>query len=347
MNDRLLYFGPSGIGDWCFIYPSLPALLESVSCKRAVLVLPYDNPGNRLLEGNPLIERVIYLNRKTRGLSLVIYALRSGRLLRWIRTERFSALAVSYLSNQADFLLLAALSGIPLRIGLASSMGATLLQHLAFTRLVKRPDTAGKVAMHRAFAESASSTPIAPLLMPPPLTTPFPHASYVVLGIGGGRDAEWRFWPAAHWKRLIELNPDLHFVLMGGGHNDRKQADAIAANKLSNVTDLVDRLDMKQAVAILAEARLVIGNDSGVTNIAATLGRPTLCVYGPTASNLTGPALLGAEPLSVPVPCGPCFGDNQDARTARGCLRRICLERVTPEQVCAAVRRHLQQASRA
>jgi len=77
----------------------------------------------------------------------------------------------------------------------------------------------------------------------------------------------------------------------------------------------------------------VVGNDSGLANIAASLGVATICPYGPTDPTLTGPALLGAHGLHVTVPCGPCFDDRQDATTARACSHRRCLGEVSAESV--------------
>jgi heptosyltransferase III len=41
--------------------------------------------------------------------------------------------------------------------------------------------------------------------------------------------------------------------------------------------------------ALLAHAAVFLGNDSGLTHLAATLGRPTVAVFGPTDANIWGP----------------------------------------------------------
>ncbi len=44
-----------------------------------------------------------------------------------------------------------------------------------------------------------------------------------------------------------------------------------------------------EVAQVLAEARLVVGNDSGLTHLAAALGSPTLALFGPTSPARTAP----------------------------------------------------------
>jgi len=44
---------------------------------------------------------------------------------------------------------------------------------------------------------------------------------------------------------------------------------------------VLDRLSLREMMAVLAEGKVVLGNDSGPRHVAAALGRPTLTLYGP------------------------------------------------------------------
>jgi heptosyltransferase III len=46
---------------------------------------------------------------------------------------------------------------------------------------------------------------------------------------------------------------------------------------------VIDRLDLRQLIALIAGARLLVGNDTGPTHIAAATGRPIVVIFG--ASN--------------------------------------------------------------
>ncbi len=55
------------------------------------------------------------------------------------------------------------------------------------------------------------------------------------------------------------------------------------------------KVKLGELLPFVAQARLLVGNDSGPTHMAAALGIPTLGLYGPTL-----PALAGVYPLSAP-----------------------------------------------
>jgi lipopolysaccharide export system permease protein len=56
----------------------------------------------------------------------------------------------------------------------------------------------------------------------------------------------------------------------------------IAALPAAQVIDLVGRTEPIQAAAWLARADLYVGNDSGLTHLAAAAGAPVLSLFGPS-----------------------------------------------------------------
>lgn len=344
----LLYFGPSGIGDWCFIWPSLPALLEQYGCDRVHIVVPYRNKGNELLALNPLVDEVTYLDRCTRGVSIVAYAFRWLGLLSKLRRRRFPVLAVSYLSNQVDFLLLSVLSGIPVRIGRDFPEAPFLGK--AFTLRVHCDSSIGRVKVHASYLEHwDGSTKMAmfdeALAQEQSLESAGLPGRFVVLAAGGGREAGWRFWPPQHFQTLVRCNPDINFVLLGGGQDDLDQAAAISGKHgFQNLYDLVNKTTMVQGLALISRAMAVVGNDTGIPNIAATLGVPTLVIYGPSNFEITGAHILGGEEVHIQVPCSPCFDDRQDPTEAEHCPHRNCMQMLDPERVAVRMRGLIQSS---
>jgi len=349
MSKTLLYFGPSGIGDWCFIYPSLPALLTKTSSTQLTLIIPYQNSGNELLKNNPLIKEVIYLNRETKGIGLLRYFFRWLSILTKIRKKNYSTLAVSYLSNQVDFLLLASLSGIKKRIGVLTTN--SFINKVAFNEYIQFTGKIDKVNNHQAYASDIHSLMDVPpmfgrvgdknrqkILQHFKIKTP-----YLVFGIGGGRNALWRFWRPEYYARLAdEFKNYSNIVLLGGGNDDAQQAEIIMQSLSSNkIINLVNQINMSDAVDIINGASCVIGNDSGITNIAATNHIKCLCLYGPTYPEKTGAALLGAIPVVTDTPpsCMPCFNDSlKPSSTDKPlhCTNRSCLHSLSPEEVINA-----------
>ena len=341
-SNKMIFFGPSGIGDWCFIYPSFAQLIHGFNPDWVTVVLAYENDGNRLLKHNNLINEVIYLNRITSGVKTLEYFFRILRFANKIRKENYKIAICSILSNQPDFLILTLLSGASTRIGCL--MKDSALERLAFNKTVhcKGQD---KIRAHNAFLRYTIVDK--EQWNPPPL---FPNQlfsntyvslnkfnlkekQYIILGVGGGRNAGWRFWPAEKYAALALTLPKYKCVLMGGGDDDKKQARIITKMN-ENVIDLVGKTSMVEGLHLIKNAALIIGNDSGIANIASTLHVPTICIYGPTDPNLTGPALLGAK-VVFEKQCSyqPCFNEYTDTTRALKCTNRVCLVEITVEKV--------------
>ncbi|RKX31931.1 MAG: hypothetical protein DRP22_03015 [Verrucomicrobia bacterium] len=81
-----------------------------------------------------------------------------------------------------------------------------------------------------------------------------------------------------------ELHLDSFFVL---GEADQHIRDSLERRK--DAPPVVDGLPLTDTAALLAASRAFIGNDSGVTHVAAALGLPTVAIFGPSDPSLWGP----------------------------------------------------------
>ena len=54
-------------------------------------------------------------------------------------------------------------------------------------------------------------------------------------------------------------------------------------------TECLEHPPIATLASTLASARLFIGNDSGVSHLAATVGAPTVAIYGPTSDVIWRP----------------------------------------------------------
>ncbi|HIE10714.1 MAG TPA: hypothetical protein EYP62_03815 [Kiritimatiellae bacterium] len=80
------------------------------------------------------------------------------------------------------------------------------------------------------------------------------------------------------------LHLDSFFVL---GEADGRIRDALAARR--DAPPVVDGLPLTDTAALLGASRAFIGNDSGITHVAAALGLPTIAIFGPSDASLWGP----------------------------------------------------------
>jgi ADP-heptose:LPS heptosyltransferase len=103
-------------------------------------------------------------------------------------------------------------------------------------------------------------------------------------------------WPAARFAELLDGWRGPFLVVEG-------PADGPAVDPLRSRTDVVVArgLPVRVLGALLAHASLYVGNDSGVTHLAAACGVPTLALFGPTDPALWSPVGPRARVLTAPA----------------------------------------------
>jgi heptosyltransferase-2 len=131
----------------------------------------------------------------------------------------------------------------------------------------------------------------------------------VLVGINPGAF----FGPAKRWllaryaqvaDRLIgALHAD---VLIFGSSAERPLAEEIARGMKHTPLILAGDTSLRQLIALLAQCRVVITNDSGPMHLAAAIGLPVIAVFGSTDERATGPIGPGARVVKRHVACSPC-----------------------------------------
>jgi ADP-heptose:LPS heptosyltransferase len=87
-------------------------------------------------------------------------------------------------------------------------------------------------------------------------------------------------------------------------------------------------------LARLRSAAAYIGNDSGVSHLAAWAGLPSVVIFGPTDPVRWRPWGRSVEIVQPPLDCMPCF-----ETAAENCAVADCLARITPGNVMEAFQR--------
>ncbi len=121
------------------------------------------------------------------------------------------------------------------------------------------------------------------------------------------------FGPAKRWllpryaqlaDRLIgALHAD---VLIFGSGDERPLAEDIARTMQHTPLILSGETSLRQLMALLAQCRVVISNDSGPMHLAAALGLPVVAIFGSTEERATGPIGPRARVVKRPAVCSPC-----------------------------------------
>jgi heptosyltransferase-2 len=139
-------------------------------------------------------------------------------------------------------------------------------------------------------------------------------------------------WPTRHFATLAA-------IFRGRGDEDiwliGSAGDAAAGADIARLADdacrnLCGETSLDQAIDLIAGARLVVSNDSGLMHIAAALDRPLLAIYGSSSPVYTPPLSPCAKIVSLQLECSPCF----KRECPLGHLN--CLNELTPQRVLTA-----------
>jgi ADP-heptose:LPS heptosyltransferase len=148
-----------------------------------------------------------------------------------------------------------------------------------------------------------------------------------------GAGSRKKAWPASRFAALGRaLACQSHKILIIQGPAD----EAITAEVLKGLAGipylLVRDKPITQLAALLSLAALFIGNDSGVSHLAAALKRPTIALFGPTDPVVWAPRNDRAFWLQGRAACTPCARDRQ-----RSCKQQQCLDAITVEAVMQCI----------
>jgi heptosyltransferase-3 len=98
---------------------------------------------------------------------------------------------------------------------------------------------------------------------------------------------------------------------------------------------VLDSLDVRQLIALVAGSRIFIGNDSGPTHVAAATGRPVVAIFGSSSSVHWRPWQTAHRVVQNDFPCNPCAGDRCYAFAEPRCILSITLAQV--QNACEAL----------
>lgn len=143
-------------------------------------------------------------------------------------------------------------------------------------------------------------------------------------------------WPSEYFVELAErvaAETDHKVVIFSDDETDRERLAPEARERVQ----FLPALDTDSFDAILANARLVVGNDSGPKHLAATRGVPTVSIHVARLNwNEWGQDSEGMI-LSKRVPCTGC-GLNDLQLCGRDA---VCVRAIRVDEVMAAARRYL------
>ncbi|MFH1758153.1 MAG: glycosyltransferase family 9 protein [Pseudomonadota bacterium] len=147
-----------------------------------------------------------------------------------------------------------------------------------------------------------------------------------VLVIHPGSGSPAKNWSPENFARVADrVSERSKVLLISGPANDGVEEVRRALKKADSF--VVDNLPLLQLAALLQRSTAYLGNDSGITHLAAALGMPTVAIFGPTDPAIWGPRGPGVRILYEKSSCAPCSSE------ARSACSRQCLERIDSDRV--------------
>ncbi|MDY6843116.1 MAG: glycosyltransferase family 9 protein [Thermodesulfobacteriota bacterium] len=96
---------------------------------------------------------------------------------------------------------------------------------------------------------------------------------------------------------------------------------------------VVSKASLLHIASLLATSHIYVGNDSGITHIAASLSLPTVAIFGSSDERLWSPRGEKVRVITGDTPCRPCSREIY-----RGCKDLACLLEIDVETIMSAMR---------
>lgn len=331
-NANVLVVRLRSIGDVVLTLPALQALHDwRPDLKIHLLVEPLCAP---LVERHPAISEVIVLRK-------------FWDTVRHLRRRHFAAAFNMHGGPTSAFLT--RLSGAPMRVCWAQRQYSWFynvqvpihfpvagriemhtaehrLQQFLYTGLPEKPLPAARV-----YVDPGAADLVRQRLAEKGIG---PGEAYAVVRPGASQaNKRWpveRFATIAQWLR--EARGIATVVNLGPGD---EQIDGDVRQRFAGIGVIMNDLDLRGLMALLAGSCLFLGNDTGPTHIAAALGRKCVVIFGASDSKVWSPWKTEYRLVENPFPCNQCPGGKCESLGTSQCIQSISIEQV--REACDAL----------
>jgi len=325
---RILLIKPSSLGDVVHALPAAAALKRRFPGASLTWLVKTQWAG--VLEGSSALDNILAVDLSLGGWPGAIRAVRAGGFDLVVDLQGLFRSAV-----------LGWFSSARVRVGFANGREGSpwfYTQRVAVddaamhavNRYLRIPQALGGISESREALEfplaldGAADERVGKMLLSAGI---MPRSPLVVINAG----ARWvtKRWPTAAFAEVSDqLQKEGARVAVIGSAGEYHPAGTMMGHMKTPAVDLVGKTTIKELIALLRRARLLITNDSGPMHLAAALGTPVVALFGPTDPSRTGPYGPGHRVLRSGVPCSPCL-----SRRCRNPNFLECLTSIDPAEV--------------
>ena len=305
---RIVLILPCCIGDVVMATATLKALRRAYP--QAHITWAVGTWSKAAIEHHPLLDAIMDTGNEALPVRSVGGLLRFARLLRTGKYDLAVSLVRSPLMSAALLL-----SGIPHRAGVDSAgRGFGYTVRAAVDPNAPRHEAQVYLdvvwALGKDAVECYANVPVTDAdaeAVREKLKTRGVTGDYVVVNPAGGHnpgmDMDAKRYPP---EQLAELANRLAArlgarVVLVGGPNDAELVNTVQARLIAPAAAFVGELSFGEIAALAAGARLYVGNDTGLTHLAAAAGAKTAMILGPTDPRRYAPFAPDALALWKPA----------------------------------------------
>ena len=336
---HILVIRPGGMGDMILLLPSLSALQKKFPDAHITLVCEQRNAGVIQISGG--------------SFDLLCYDAHPFKTLHRLFRNGFDvAIDTEQFHNFSA--LIALLSGAKVRIGFKINPHRNpLYTHLInyapdgyegdqFMRLLEPLEITRPAALESLLTGRRFD-------LPPDLEIRvrqvMGNRPYAI--IHAGCSTPYKQWPAERFAAMataLHQEFGLGMILLGTRHDALVSARVTDTLRDAAVPALAicGTQPLSHAAALLQQARLFAGTDSGLAHMASLLNTPSVTLFGPSDDQKWGRQTHNHRLVRNALPCAPCFifGYHKPCRT------RACMTAITVPMVLSACREALAAGSR-
>jgi len=333
--QRTLIIAPQWIGDAVMSQPLLAGLKQTNAAQTIdVLCTPWVAPIYRACKE---ITKVIEVDFQH---GILQWDLRRS-IAKQIKANAYNRAFV--LPNSFKSALIPWLAGIPIRIGYRGELRFGLINHI-----LANPSRQARTPMVEHYGQllniSENSSPSFDHTSQPKLSISDEGVQEVKARIDalgtrtlyvfapGAEYGPAKRWPNSHFAELatkiLGKDTDAQIVILGS------KADHSLAQEIQAHTKPIERIhnwcgviSLEEAMAVIAQCKQIISNDSGLMHIAAALAIPQIAIFGSSNPKHTPPLSKQAKVVWLGLACSPCYQRN----CPLGHLD--CLTKIEAEQV--------------
>ncbi len=154
----------------------------------------------------------------------------------------------------------------------------------------------------------------------------------VAMHIGSG--SRKKAWPPERFAHLAEILVTRRGarVVVLTGPADAELERAYREQTPPGTSIVLNCHPLPAIAAILQKCSVFVGNDSGITHLAAASGVPVVALFGPSDLQVWGPRGADVVILKSAAECSPCGQEKMQS-----CVHQTCMEEIAVAEVYEAI----------